>query len=99
MMDRIRTGRRRRRSDAADISNAAVRTCDLPQTRGHERPSAHILRLFLRPNDPGHIRITCDELGDRVARERIELLDACDRDLGFDIAVASVFEVVIDLAA
>ena len=49
-------------------------------------PGAHVLRLLLRPDDLLERRVRRDELARRRDRERVELLEPRDRDLGASCA-------------
>ena len=63
-------------------------------------PPAHILRLFLRPDDLGRIRIGREDLGEPCSRERIKLFEPDDGNIGYRAFLfAGRLEIVIDLAA
>ena len=64
----------------------------------HEEPGALVLRLVLAPHDFGRVRVLLQLGGERLVRERIELLDADDRDVGVLALVALLDQVVVDLA-
>src|SRR6187397_3428690 len=62
-------------------------------------PRAHVLRLFLRPHDLLERRIRGDERRDELEWERVELLDARDRDGRRARAKLVGDDVVVDLPA
>src|SRR5919106_5959872 len=62
-------------------------------------PRAHVLRLLLRPDDLADLGIRSDELGDLLERERIELLETTDRDIGRDGPMLVRHDVVVHLPA
>ena len=54
---------------------------DLAQVRPDEVPRAHVLRLFLHPDDLVGRRVDVERRAQTRARDRIELLEPADRDV------------------
>src|SRR4051795_1845263 len=62
------------------------------------RASAHVARLLLDPHDLAQVRVALDLFEDLRLRERIQQLDAGDRDALVVLAGRVALEVVEDLA-
>ena len=62
------------------------------------RAGAHVARLLLHPHDLLEVRVGLDELEDLALRERVQQLDAADRDALVALARRAADEVVVDLA-
>src|SRR5215203_1861288 len=58
----------------------------------------HVLRLLLRPDHLVEGRVAVDQVGRGADRERVQLLDAGDRDLGVVLPLRVPDDVVVDLA-
>src|SRR5580765_6746428 len=63
-----------------------------------EEPGALVLRLILAPDDLAQVRVLLELGRERLVRERVELLDTDDRDIGILAVGARADEVVVDLA-
>ena len=79
-MPRRRPFRRAGAADASDVAQGTAIANQLIEERAHELPRAHVLGLFLQPDDVAHRRIAPEQFVQRDLRERIQLLDAADRD-------------------
>ncbi len=66
----------------ADIAERARSPISFLEQRTHELPGAHVLRLFLQPDDVAQRRIAVDHFAQRDVGEWIELFDADDGDVG-----------------
>src|SRR4051794_29543593 len=82
----------------ADVAELQLARQDLHEARGHVRAGAHVARLLLQPDDFSEVRVAGDELEDLALRERIQQLDAADRDALVVRALLRADEVVVDLA-
>ena len=87
--------RRARSLGTADVAQRRQRADRRAQPRMHVRPPAHVLRLFLRPDDFFDVRVEVDQLTD-LARPRRQLFDAHERDVRRPLARGD--EIVEDLA-
>src|SRR5690606_18616389 len=67
--------RRRRALGAADVAHRVAILDQLAQALDHEGPRAHVLRLFLDPEDLLEVRVAIDDVPDDGPLERRELLD------------------------
>ena len=85
---------------AADVVelHALGKHLPLAVAREHEAPRAHVLRLLLDPDDLFQVRVAQDQLDDLLARERVEDLDARDRDLLVALVALVPGQVVVDPA-
>ena len=81
LVPRRRAFRRARAARAADVAQRTAVADQLLEQRPHELPGAHVLRLFLQPDDVADRWVGVEHLAQRHVRERIELLDAADRDV------------------
>ena len=61
-------------------------------------PGALVLRLFLAPDDLARVRVVRERRRVILGRERIELLDAHDRDVARLVGAARLEQVEVDLA-
>ena len=86
---------------AAGIAHRALAGVEPVEHRAEPRldegPGAHVLRLFLAPDDLG-VGEARQEVAHRLQRERIELLDAQQVDVVDAARLALLVEVEIDLA-
>src|SRR3954466_12714807 len=82
-------------ADVAELERARE---DLQQPRRHVRARAHVARLLLDPRHLAQVRVARDLLEDLLLRERIQQLDARERDAVLTLARGVALEVVVDLA-
>ena len=59
---------------------------------------AHVARLLLHPDDPLEVRVALHQLDELGLGERVEELDARDRDVVLPLALLVAVDVVVDLA-
>src|SRR5215813_7020978 len=94
-------GCRRCRGGTADVEQAPLLVLDGGKDGfdlgAHERPGAHVARLFLAPEDLG-LRPRAQLGGQRLGREREELLQSQEADVLDAAPLALLEQVVIDLA-
>ena len=88
-----------RAPDVGDARHRRARAGRVVETVPDRAPRPHVLRLLLRPDDLLEPRQAGDQLGDRVDRERIELLQPGNGDARRAGARAVADDVVVDLAA
>src|ERR1700732_4786726 len=92
---------RRRRGSPANVARPPALGTDLVEhpleIRLDERPGAHVLGLFLAPDDVG-LAETAELGAQRLGREGIELLDPEKVDVVDAALLALLVEVIIDLA-
>src|SRR6185437_13334982 len=93
--------RRRGRGRATDIARPVVRTAHLLEHPVHirldERPGAHVLGLFLAPDDLGVLE-PAELVEQGLGRERIKLLEPQQVHIVDPALLAILEQVVIDLA-
>src|SRR3954468_6675591 len=89
---------RARPPGAADVAEPDAWRQVLLEAVPNRAPRPHVLRLLLGPDDLRKARIRRDEGGLLLDRERIQLLDPCDRDVFGGLAQLVPGEVVVDLA-
>src|SRR3954465_14226815 len=89
----------RRAQLAADVGVGDALRDDLVEPVLHERAGAHVLRLFLDPEDLLQVRVAAEQLLELLLRERVEQLDARYRDVARRRALLVADEVVVDLSA
>src|SRR4051795_76723 len=82
----------------ADIAELERAREDVQQPRRHVGARAHVARLLLHPRDLAQVRVARDLLEDLLLRERVQQLDARDRDAVLALARGVALEVVVDLA-
>ena len=68
------------------------------ETRGDVRPSTHVERFFLAPDEVRCVGVLADDRADQLAVERIELLDADDGGVFDGVLLTARDEIVVDLA-
>src|SRR5436190_18163248 len=90
--------RRQRRRRPAGVAEALSLAHVLVDVVLDEEPRALVLRLVLAPHDLAQARVFLELGSERLVRERIELLDADNRDVGVLAVGAGADEVVVDLA-
>src|SRR5215467_4634763 len=97
----VETGGRRSRLVASGKKRSLRRDIELredlfdaPVDKG---PGAHILRLLLAPDDLG-VAVALQHFGQRIERERIELLNPHQRDALLSALGAVLCQIEIDLA-
>ena len=83
---------------AADVAQAHARRDGGLDAVAHRAPGAHVGRLFLGPDDLGQAGVARQQLGQLGRRERVELLDARDRDLVGAGALGVALDVVVEAA-
>src|ERR1700729_3110028 len=88
----------RRALGAADVAELEVPREDLHEARAHVGAGAHVARLLLDPHDLLERRIALGKGEDFSLRERIQQLDAADRDARVVLARLVAGELVVDLA-
>src|SRR5581483_4714651 len=95
----VRPRRRARRLRAPDVSERPAGGQDPAEARRDEMPRAHVPGLLLHPEDLRRLRITREDRRQRLAGERVELLDAHDRGRLEGALTALGEERVVDLPA
>ena len=81
-------------SDAAQRDTVGKRPGEL---WGGEGPGSHVGWLFLNPDDLSRIRITSENVGDRIHRKWVQLLDSDDRDGLVGLASRACNQVDVDV--
>src|SRR5437867_8853586 len=69
LMPRGRTLRRARRARTADVTQRPASPDHFLESRMHELPGPHVLRLFLQPDDLAQLRVAIERLPQRDGRE------------------------------
>src|SRR5258707_15268618 len=83
----------------ADVPEGTAISDQLFELRAHELPGTHVLRFLLQPDDVADRGIASEHLVERDLRERIQLFDAADRDIGGSATAVAGDEIDVNLAA
>src|SRR6266508_6455908 len=95
----VRPGPRACARRAPDVAQFHAPVDQSLQARSHEIPSAHVLRLLLRPDDLFGLRVGGHPLLQQRSREWVELFETQDGDASIAALLVFGHQVVIDLAA
>src|SRR4051794_1384672 len=98
-MQCVDTRSRRRRAGPTRVEELLLARQRLLKAMTNLVPRALILRLFLAPDDLFRVSVTACDLRVLLDRERIQLLDAHDRDAGDVLGAPKLGEIEVDLAA
>src|SRR4029077_6055850 len=79
-----------------DVAPLNVRWARQPESTLQASPRAHVLRLLLHPVQPLKLRIRGDQLEDGLERQRIQLFDTRDGDIGRLEALRREAQLVVD---
>src|SRR5262245_7845862 len=98
-MPRRRAFRRTRAACPADVAQRPALADQLLEVRPHELPCAHILRLFLQPDDVPGRRVGVEYGAQSDIGEWGQLLDAANRDVLRRLARLAANEIDVHLPA
>src|SRR5258705_1694671 len=92
-------GRRARGRLATDLEQGVAAERGAPEAQAHVPPRAHVLRFLLDPHARRSVRVRREGPRERVVGQRIELLDAHQRDVLARERRSALLELERDLAA
>src|ERR1043166_250199 len=98
LVDAVRPGRRTSRRITSDVTQFRRIIEQRLETLAHERPPAHVTRLFLRPNKLLRTRVLREQLLHSTQRKRIKLFEPHNRHAQITTLLPSLDQIVVNLA-